>query len=115
VTDRAMRRDHVATFVEAGRGDGAVLRLHVRPGASADGVAGLHGKALKVKLRAPAVDGRANAALLRFLARVLGAPAGSLSLLAGERSRDKRVLVAGVTPGELSERLAAAVAGGAGE
>ena len=52
----------------------ALLRVHVVPNAKIDGVAGEHGGAIKIKLRAPAVEGKANAALLRFLAEQLELP-----------------------------------------
>ena len=81
------------------RADGTVvLRLHVQPGASADEVVGLHGDALKVKVRAPADRGRANEAVVALVARVLGVPGSSVTLVAGATGRSKRVAVAGVTP-----------------
>jgi uncharacterized protein (TIGR00251 family) len=53
--------------------DGAImLTVHVQPGAKRSEMAGLHGDALKIRLAAPAVDGRANAALLAFVAQRLG-------------------------------------------
>ncbi len=74
-------------------GDALVLTLHVQPGASRTEVAGLHGDALKVRLAAPPVDGRANDALLRFLADAFGVPVRQVALIAGETSRRKRVRV----------------------
>ena len=53
-------------------GDGVVLRLHIQPGAKKTEIAGLHGEALKIRLAAPPVDGKANACLVEFLARQLG-------------------------------------------
>jgi uncharacterized protein (TIGR00251 family) len=94
---------------DAGR-DGPVLRLHVQPGANREGVVGVFGHALKLRVQAPAASGKANHAVLRLLAREFGAPAASLSLTAGETSRDKRVLFAGVPAGEFADRLARVLA-----
>ena len=83
--------------------DGWVLDIHAQPGAKRSDIAGLHGDRLKVRVAAPAIDGRANAALERYLAQRLGVPRSAVRVLAGERSRDKRVAVssAGVDPARL--------------
>jgi len=70
------------------------LALHVQPGARRTEVAGLHGDALKIRLSAPPVDGRANAALLRFLADAFGVPQRAVTLVRGETARDKVVRIA---------------------
>jgi uncharacterized protein (TIGR00251 family) len=70
------------------------LTLHVQPGASRTEVAGTHGDALKLRLAAPPVDGKANAELLRFLAEVFGVPRRNVTLLRGELSRAKVVRIA---------------------
>lgn len=87
-----------------------LLRVHVQPGARSEGVVGAHGDALKVRVRAPAVSGKANAAVLSLLARELGVPPGSLSIVSGAGGRDKRVGVGGLTGPELRGRLAEALA-----
>src|ERR1700680_437397 len=86
----------LAGLVDAGK-DGAVLRVHVQPGASGEGIASVHGGALKVRVRAPATSGRANEAVLTLLAKELGVPARSLTLMAGASSRDKRLCFAGLS------------------
>ena len=73
------------------------LDLKVIPNAPRDAFAGWLGDALKVKVHAPALDGRANAALLDFLAAELGLPRRAVSLVRGEKSRHKVVRLAGVT------------------
>ena len=73
--------------------NGVVLALSVVPGASRTELAGLHGDALRVRLSAPPVDGKANEALLAWLAEVLDVPRRRLSLLRGVSSRRKQVLV----------------------
>jgi uncharacterized protein (TIGR00251 family) len=78
-------------------GDDVVLSLHIQPGAKKTEVAGLHGEALKIRLHAPPVDGKANEALIAFLAERLGALKARVVLEAGQTSRSKRVRVVGVT------------------
>ncbi len=74
-----------------------VLALHVQPGATRTEVAGRHGEAIKVRLAAPPVDGKANAELLRFLADAFGAPLRDVMLVRGAASRQKVVRVANPT------------------
>ncbi len=94
-------------LTEAGDG-GLILSLHVQPGAKRTGFAGFYGKAVKLRLSAPPVDGKANAALCAFLAEICGAPKSDVQLLSGETSRTKRVRIA-PAPDRLS-RLRAALA-----
>ena len=85
--------------------DGRItLTLHIQPGAKRTEMAGLHGDALKIRLAAPPVDGKANEALLKFIARTLGLPRAAVHLKSGETSRHKVVEVMGATP-ETVERL----------
>ena len=86
-------------------GDGVVLSLHVQPGAKRTETAGLHGEALKIRLAAPPVDGRANDALIAFLAKTLGVPKANVDVVAGQSSRAKRVRVAGVGAAFIREEL----------
>jgi uncharacterized protein (TIGR00251 family) len=68
-------------------------------------VVGLHGEALKIRLAAPPVDGKANACLIGFLADQLGIAKSSVSLVSGESSRAKRVRIDGVDPSVVRGRL----------
>lgn len=72
-----------------------ILTLHVQPGAKQTALAGLHGEALKIRLQAPPVDGKANACLLAYLAKVLRVPGSAVSLVSGDASRQKRVRIEG--------------------
>lgn len=72
------------------RGDDVVVTVHVQPRSGTTALAGRHGDALKLRVQAPAVDGRATEAARRLLADLLGVPAGRVVLDAGERSRVKR-------------------------
>ncbi|SRR5216684_2904317 len=74
-----------------------IFSLRVQPRASKDEIAGELGGALKVRLRAPAVEDRANEALVEFLADLLKRPKSAVRILSGERSRTKRVEIHGVT------------------
>src|SRR5438128_11054577 len=71
-----------------------ILWIQAQPGARHTVVAGLHGGALKVRVRARAIQGAANAALLEYLADVFGVPKRNVELLSGETSREKRVRIA---------------------
>lgn len=77
-------------------GDGVILSLHIQPGAKKTEVVGLHGDALKIRLAAPPVDGKANEALLAFIAQKVGVGKTALELVSGQTSRAKRVRVGGV-------------------
>jgi uncharacterized protein (TIGR00251 family) len=66
-----------------------VLAVHAQPGAKASGIAGGHGDALRIRLAAPAVEGKANAELVRFLAQAFGVGRGSVTLLRGDTGRRK--------------------------
>lgn len=69
------------------------LTLHVQPGAKRTEVVGLHGDALKIKLAAPPVEGKANEALLRYIATRFGVTLREVQLKQGEQSRHKVVAI----------------------
>jgi uncharacterized protein (TIGR00251 family) len=69
------------------------LRIHVQPGAARTELAGTFGDAIKVRVSARALEGRANRALIEFLADLLGVPRARVVIVAGEHSRDKRILI----------------------
>jgi len=78
--------------------EGAVILLvRMQPRASKDEIAGEMAGALKIRLRAPAVEGRANEALAEFLAELLKTPKAAVRILSGDRSRTKRIEIRGVT------------------
>jgi uncharacterized protein len=76
-------------------GDILTLTLHVQPGAKRTEVAGLHGEALKIRLAAPPVEGRANEALLKFVAESFAVPLRQVELKQGGQSRHKVVAISG--------------------
>ena len=78
--------------------DGRItLTLHIQPGAKKTETAGLHGDALKIRLAAPPVDGKANEALVRFIAEALNLPKSAVNLKSGQTSRRKVLEVSGAT------------------
>jgi len=83
------------------------VRLPVRavPRASENEIQGVHGDALKVRLQAPPVEGKANAALIRFLSDELDIPRSQLSVAFGETGRNKAVLITGFTKTEILKKL----------
>ena len=82
-------------------GDSLILTLHIQPGAKKTEVVGLHGEALKIRLAAPPVDGKANAALIDFIAARVGVGKTAVALVSGETSRSKRLRVTGIDAAEL--------------
>jgi hypothetical protein len=83
--------------------DGRVtLTLHIQPGAKKTEFAGLHGDALKIRLAAPPVDGKANEALVKFVAETLKLPKSAVNLKSGQSSRRKVLEVQGAEVGAIA-------------
>jgi uncharacterized protein (TIGR00251 family) len=80
------------------------LTLHIQPGAKKTEVAGQHGDALKIRLASPPVDGKANAALINFVADRLGLAKSAVSLKSGQTSR-RKVLEITAAPQDTAQRL----------
>ncbi|KPL89543.1 hypothetical protein SE16_03750 [Ardenticatena maritima] len=87
-------------------GDGVLLTVHVQPRAARTQVAGVHGDALKIRLNAPPVDGRANDALCAFLAEMFGVPRRAVEIVQGDTARRKIVRIEGVTLQDVGNCLA---------
>jgi uncharacterized protein len=90
---------------------GTSVRVRVQPGASRDEIVGWEGDLLKVRLRARAVEGRANRSLLDYLAGRLGLRPYQVQLLRGERSREKVIEVDLSSREEVASRLESLRAG----
>src|SRR5258708_1694599 len=84
---------------------GATFTVRVHPRAKKNAIAGVVGDALKLSLTAPPVEGRANEAAIAFLAEVLHVPRGSITIAAGQSSRNKVIRVAGLAAAEIAARL----------
>ncbi len=85
--------------------DVAVLQIHVQPRASRTEVVGWHGDAIKIRVKAPPVDGAANAELVRLLAKQLGVARKRVTVSSGAGSRTKRVRVKGLSTREAERAL----------
>jgi uncharacterized protein len=83
----------------------ATILVHIIPNAKIDTVVGEHGDAIKIKLRAPAVEGKANTALRSFLADKLSIPKRVIVLERGERSRDKVIRIDGLSAKDIRRGL----------
>ena len=92
------------------RGSDLLLRLRIQPRASREGIDGLHGGRLRIRISSPPVDGAANDRLVRVLAEALGVPRAAIKLARGAKSREKDIVVQGVAAraAELVARLTAA-------
>jgi uncharacterized protein (TIGR00251 family) len=84
---------------------GATFAVRVQPRARRNAVAGAAGDALKLALTAPPVQGRANQACVEFLAELLGVSPSSVTIAAGETSRNKLIRVSGMSAAEIRKRL----------
>jgi uncharacterized protein len=96
-----------AVLIVAGA-DGVRLQLRVKPGGRSDRLVGPHDGALKLEVRAAPERGRANDAVIRLLAGVLGVGRADVEVTAGAASRDKVVVLGGVSAAEIARRLEAA-------
>lgn len=85
--------------------DGIVFRVRLVPRARRDELAGVLNGALKIRLTAPPVEGRANEACVRFLARFLGVPRASVFIVTGHTAREKLIRVEGMDEGSFRERV----------
>ncbi|TMC67689.1 MAG: DUF167 domain-containing protein [Chloroflexi bacterium] len=84
------------------------LKVRVSPGSRRPGIAGRHGDAWKVRVAAPPEDGKANEAVLRLLAETLDVPRSSVTLVSGQTSRDKIVVLNGLEQAQTERLLASA-------
>ena len=84
---------------------GVLLPVRAVPRASKNEIQGVHGGALKVRLQAPPVEGKANAALIRFLSDALDIPRPHISIASGETGRNKAVLITGLSKTEVLKKL----------
>ena len=93
------------TYIDQVKSGDVLLRIHVQPKSSRNKIVGLHGDALKISITAPPTDGKANSELIVFLAKKLGIPKADISLKSGRQSRNKSLLLSGITVGQIKEKL----------
>jgi uncharacterized protein len=85
--------------------DGCTIAVRVHPGAKKNGVTGTHAGAVKIALTAPPVDGKANDALITFLAEALRLPRARIALVGGVTSRTKTIRITGKSAAEVTAAL----------
>ena len=93
------------TFLGNHKDGRVLLRVHVQPRASRNSFGGVYGDAIKLAITAPPVDGKANAAVIRFLASFLGVKKADLEIRHGLQSRKKSVLINGLSAEEIQTRI----------
>lgn len=70
-----------------------ILKIHLQPGAKKNEIVGMHGDAVKIKIKAPPVEGKANEALIEFLSETLGVARSKIEIVRGHTSRQKLVSI----------------------
>ncbi len=83
----------------------ASVWVQVQPRSGKTEVVGWHGDAVKIRLKAPPVDGAANEELIRFLSKVVGVPRNAVEIASGATGRRKHIKIDGVEPGRLKTAL----------
>ena len=86
-------------------GDGISFAVKIHPRAKKNAITGVLGDALQVSLTAPPVEGRANEACIEFFAKLLNLPRSSVTIAAGQTSRNKVIRVSGLTAQQVRDRL----------
>ena len=81
------------------------LNVHIQPKASGNRIGGVHGCALKICITAPPVDGKANKAVIAYVAKLLGIPKSAVTVRSGQQSRAKRLHVSGCSLAAAEELL----------
>lgn len=89
-------RGHVLNWFRASENK-ITLAIYVQPGAKHNRIIGLYGQALKIRLAAPSIEGRANEALIKYIATLCGVPIRQVAISQGEKSRSKVVVITGST------------------
>jgi uncharacterized protein len=84
---------------------GVTFSVHVVPRSSRNQIVGVEGGALKIKLTAPPVEGAANAALIEFIAKWLGVRRNAVSIVSGDKARNKIVRVSGMTQEQMVKNV----------
>lgn len=87
------------------KGSSSLLSIRVQPNSSREGVGEVRNDALIIRLNAPAVEGKANDALIRFISRKLDVPKSRIAIIRGEKNRTKSIAVQGLSPEAVAQRL----------
>ncbi len=92
-------------FLTSGKNNSVALALYIQPKASKNCFRGQHGDELKLAITAPPVDGKANKAVVAYLAKFFGVPKSSVTIKSGQQSRHKRCLVQGLPLEDVQKSL----------
>ncbi len=84
---------------------GILLHVHLQPNAKNNRMIGLHGKRLKIAIQAPAIDGKANEALIKFMAEQLKISKNQIQIKSGDKSRQKTLVILGLSYEEVIARV----------
>ena len=85
--------------------NGAILEIRVLPRSSRCEIAGVQNGALKIKITAPPVEGKANKECIRFISDLLKIKKSAVSIIAGEKSKNKTILIAGMKPKDVEKAI----------
>lgn len=97
------------TFLCQGKDGALLLALHVQPKSSKNRISGLHGEDLKLNITAPPVDGKANKAIIHFLADFFKLPKSAVIVKSGLQGRKKRILLTGITQLQARQKIEAVI------
>ena len=85
--------------------EGLLICINVQPRASRTEIVGIHKDTLKIKFTSPPVDGAANSLLIKFISKELGIAKSRINLRSGERSRQKKIIIEGISEKEFIKQL----------
>lgn len=92
-------------------GDGALLNVWIQTRSSKTAITGFHGDSVKIAVKAPPVEGRANEECIELLSGILGLPKRQLAIKSGQHSRRKSIVIKGIAPEKVEEYLVNALEG----
>jgi uncharacterized protein (TIGR00251 family) len=81
------------------------LKVHLQPRASWEGIDGMHGDSVRVRVMAPPLEGKANTALKRLIAKTLKVAASNIEIIAGQHSREKLLRISGISKEKAEKAL----------
>ncbi len=85
--------------------DGTIVQIKLSPRASDNKIVGIMDDAVKIRLQAPPVDGKANKALIKFIAKLLKVPASGVQIISGDTNRNKRIFIRNISPEAVRQKL----------
>jgi uncharacterized protein (TIGR00251 family) len=108
-TAAAAAADAIPEFCRDIRGGVCSIAIHAKPGAKRESIAGFYGNSLKVAVKAPPVDGKANKAICSFFADLLGIPQAAVTVVRGDTGRDKVLETSALSAGDVKKIILKAI------